>query len=246
MSIGSSVSYLESIRSPSPVFLSSSSASTPSISTQSVKQNRSLKTFLKLLKPSISKKRKKIHLKTSNSFTHQQQQQHPDDFISKRSIMRTSTKRRPITSGVLITNPLVKFTNVDDDSNTILYRNRITLTRKKLSQQSLKQTKLKGIKQIKAKRAFSMITPSTSNKFVFNKTPHTNILQQSINSKQACTNFTNNASKELTWYKLEELNRYYKILGNRFITSYFLFCFLALIICTLFEIFLFLLVVIII
>jgi hypothetical protein len=189
--------------------------------------NKSIKTFFRLLKPSVYKKRsKKIHLKSSSSFNNSTNNE------PKVTVTRSNTKRsQQQQTGVLIANPLV---NNYENSNTnmILYRNRMSLNRKKLNQASLKlnkstystthTTKLvnnKASKINKAKRAFSMMTPSSNKSTIepLNNNNNNNNKTYDINTLLTSHNKStlNTISKELTWYKLEELDNYYKILGNQ-------------------------------
>ena len=130
-----------------------------------------------------------------------------------------TTKKR--TSGVLIANPLVNTQCLDvDTSKMILYRNRMSLNRRKLNRASFKlhgqtNSKLKATKAAsKAKRAFSMIAPIRSFQLpqVSNQVKDNN-----ASSRKQLTMYQNYASsslsKELTWYKLDH---YYKILGNNY------------------------------
>ena len=209
--------------------------------------NNKIKYFFKLLKPSIYKKRnKKIHLKASVSFTSNANSSNESEEIRSNSSasrridnennnrIKVSSKRptavgrsattKKRTSGVLIANPLVNTQCLDvDASNMILYRNRMSLNRRKLNRASFKlhgqtNSKLKATKAAsKAKRAFSMIAPIRSFQLpqVSNQVKDNN-----ASSRKQLTMYQNYASsslsKELTWYKLEELDHYYKILGNNY------------------------------
>jgi hypothetical protein len=186
--------------------------------------NKSIKTFFRLLKPSVYKKRtKKIHLNSSSSFNNSTNNNEP-----KVTVTRSNTKRsQQQQTGVLIANPLVK-NYENSNTNMILYRNRMSLNRKKLNQASLKlnkstystthTTKLvnnKASKINKAKRAFSMMTPSSNKSTIepLNNNNKTYDIKSLLTSHNKST--LNTTSKELTWYKLEELDNYYKILGNQ-------------------------------
>jgi len=214
--------------------------------------NNKIKSFFKLLKPSIYKKRsKKIHLKPSVSFnsTNTNSLNESDEIgsnsvshriddeknnrikmSSKRptAVTRSATTKKRM-SGVLIANPLVNTHCLDvNASNMILYRNRMSLNRRKPNQASLKlhkstysnsqaNNKLKATKATsRAKRAFSMITPIRSYQLanVSNQVVANNHNNKQLTKLKNYAIHTNSLSKELTWYKLEELDHYYKILGN--------------------------------
>ncbi len=163
--------------------------------------NKIIRSFLKFIRPTLAKKRinKKIHTKVTDSVLQK---------TKKNSIGRSKFRStRPGTIGIL--------NGASDDVIRVRTTNEID----KNEQSSFSSTN--GVptkkKSNRTKRALSLITKST--KFSTSASisslscsSPTHFNSSSLLSNELSSN--QNISKEINWYRLEELDHYYKILGK--------------------------------
>jgi len=157
--------------------------------------NRIIRSLLRFIRPTLAKKRinKKIHTKVTDLALKKK--------AKKNSIGRSKfRKNRSGTIGIL-NNPVRKKSGLDNNEESSFSSSNETSSQKKGN---------------RAKRALSLITKS--NKF----STSASISSMSCSSPTNFNNSSNvsqadlnqNVSKEINWYRLEELDYYYKILGK--------------------------------
>lgn len=169
--------------------------------------NRMIRTFLRFLRPTKAKKRinKKLNSKITNSVT--------SDSKMAKSKKNTIGRSKFRSIGVI---------NSSDD--VIRIRSNEKKNSKKSSFSSSSNSSTNHKKNHRAKRALSLITKSTkfstsaSVSSISCSSP-TNLNNTSMFSTNETSVHSSNFSKELNWYRLEELDHYYKILGNPFASS---------------------------
>ena len=184
--------------------------------------NKVIKSFLKLIRPSLHRRRKNRHMNASSTLNLRESFELSTLKVAKSSKKKASKKKLRSSRSIGVLNDAKNDCN-DFERNNDIDIEIIDIRRKNKNLCRINSTvetnnlgsSRSSSKNNKASRTFSMINKSSM--FSSSVSSYNSVSITSNNNSGSLATTPNGApilSKELTWYKLQELDGYYKILGK--------------------------------